>query len=246
MIIGGRNTLRTGRSGKVMKYKAAVFDLFETLITEWGHEKYTKSKMCADLGVEKDRFDIYWEEKEQDRYLGIIDFEDSILYACSQCNKDIDNATLKRVLEKRTETKSKCFEFIHPDVFELLTAIRNSGMKTAIVSNCSPEEVGVMKSSEISRYFDEIVLSCEVHMKKPDRCIYEEAAKRLGVALEECIFIGDGGSSELEGARDAGMTAVQAKWYTDQHPVKRESKAGFLVAEKPLEVMDHIRDQSGE
>ncbi len=26
-------------------FKAVVFDLFETLITEWGHEKYTKRKM---------------------------------------------------------------------------------------------------------------------------------------------------------------------------------------------------------
>lgn len=25
-----------------MEYKAVIFDLFETLITEWEHEKYTK------------------------------------------------------------------------------------------------------------------------------------------------------------------------------------------------------------
>ncbi len=228
--------------GAVMKYKAAVFDLFETLITEWGHEKYTKSRMCADLGVDKESFDIYWEEKEQDRYLGNIDFEESITYACSKCNKSIDKETLRRIVEKRTETKSKCFDFVDPEVFELLTAIRNAGMKTAIVSNCSPEEVGVLKSSEIYKYFDEIVLSCEVHMKKPDPCIYEEAADRLGVAPQECIFIGDGGSHELEGARSVGMEAVQAKWYTDRHPVKRESKDGFLVAERPSEVMKYIRN----
>ncbi len=40
-------------------FKAVVFDLFETLITEWGHEKYTKSKMCADLGVDKDLFAVF-------------------------------------------------------------------------------------------------------------------------------------------------------------------------------------------
>ena len=39
-------------------FKAVIFDLFETLITEWGHEKYTKRKMCEDLGVEKERFDV--------------------------------------------------------------------------------------------------------------------------------------------------------------------------------------------
>ena len=60
-----------------MKYKAVIFDLFETVITEWGHKKYTKREMCADLGVDKDAFDPYWEEEEEDRYIGKISFEDS-------------------------------------------------------------------------------------------------------------------------------------------------------------------------
>ncbi|MBP5222475.1 MAG: HAD-IA family hydrolase, partial [Lachnospiraceae bacterium] len=120
------------------------------------------------------------------------------------------------------------------------------GMKTAMISNCSPEEVEVLKSSEIYKYFDETVLSCEVHMKKPDPCIYEETAGRLWVDPAECIFIGDGGSNELEGARNVGMKAVQAKWYTNLHPVKRENKAGFLVAEKPLKILKYIRNGIGK
>lgn len=223
-----------------MMYKAAVFDLFETLITEWGHEKYTKSKISADLGIDKDQFNIYWEEKEQERYLGDIDFEGSINYVCSKCSKSIDKATMSRIVEKRTETKSKCFEYINPDVFKLLATVRNAGMKTAIISNCTSEEVEVLNSSEIYKYFDEIVLSCDVHMKKPDPCIYKEAAGRLGADPEECIFVGDGGSNELEGARDVGMKAVQAKWYTNQYPIKRESKDGFLVAEEPMELIKYI------
>lgn len=58
-----------------MKYKAVIFDLFETLITEWGHKKYTKNEMCSDLGIEREQFDIYWDEKETDQYLGRISFE---------------------------------------------------------------------------------------------------------------------------------------------------------------------------
>ena len=45
-----------------MERKAVIFDLFETLITEWGHKKYTKNEMCADLGLERGRFDAYWDE----------------------------------------------------------------------------------------------------------------------------------------------------------------------------------------
>ena len=35
----------------------------------------------------------------------------------------------------------------------------------------------------------------------------------LLVKPEECLYIGDGGSQELEAARSLGMNALQATWY---------------------------------
>ena len=223
-----------------MKYKAVIFDLFETLITEWEHKKYTKNELCADLGIDRTQFDIFWDEKAQDQYLGNISFEESILYVGEKCGKYIDQTTLSNIIDKRIKTKSACFDYVHPDVFQLLKTLRDMGLQTAIISNCSSEEVKVLKASEIYKYFDEIVLSYEVHMKKPDSCIYEEAAKRLGVDLRECIFVGDGGSDELVGAKNVAMKAIQAKWYTNQHPKKRDNINGFLVAEEPLDILKYI------
>jgi putative hydrolase of the HAD superfamily len=223
-----------------MKDKVVIFDLFETLITEWGHKKYTKNEMCADLGIERAEFDVFWDEKEQDRYIGSISFEDSILYVGKKCNKQVDNTTISNIIDKRIKTKSVCFERVHPEVFQLLRTLREMGLQTAIISNCSSEGVKVLKKSEIYKYFDEVVLSYEVHMKKPDSCIYEEASKRLGVELGECIFVGDGGSNELVGARNVGMKAIQAKWYTNQYPKKSDNIKGFIVAEEPLDILKHI------
>ncbi len=223
-----------------MKYKAVIFDLFETLITEWGHTKYTKNEMCADIGIDRAQFDVFWDEKAQDRYTGSISFEDSILYVCERCGKSIDDAAISNIIEKRIKTKSVCFEYVRPEIFRLLRTLREKGLKMAIISNCSSEEVKVLKGSEIYKYFDEVVLSYEVHMKKPDSGIYEEASKRLGVDLRECIFVGDGGSNELVGAETVGMKAIQAKWYTNQYPKKRDSINGFLVAEEPTDIMKHI------
>ena len=92
-----------------MQYKAVVFDLFETLMTEWGHKKYTKNEMCADLGVERAEFDVFWDEKEQDRYIGSMSFEDSILYVCEKCGKNVDTSTISDIIDKRIKTKSVCF-----------------------------------------------------------------------------------------------------------------------------------------
>ena len=140
------------------KYKAVVFDLFETLVTEWGHEKYTKRLMCKDLGVDIDSFSAIWEGQEQDRYIGSISFEESIREICQKCNKPVDKKTLSDITEHRMRTKSACFENINSNVFTMLDLIKSFGMKTAIVSNCSSEEVEVLKKSQLFQYFDEVVL----------------------------------------------------------------------------------------
>lgn len=222
-----------------MKYKAVIFDLFETLITEWGHKKYTKNELCSDLRIEREIFDLYWNEKEKERMTGKISFADSVLYVCEKCGKQIDHSTLSYIMDKRINTKSVCFEYVNPDVFQLLGNLKTMGLRLAIISNCSSEEVTVIKQSKIYTYFDQIVLSYEIGIQKPDSRIYKETANLLGVASNECIFVGDGGSNELAGAKLAGMEAVQAKWYTNQHKHKRDSMDGFLIAEQPLDVLQH-------
>ena len=223
-----------------MKYKAVVFDLFETLITEWGHKKYTKNEMCADLMLERKTFDPYWNEKENDRFTGRISFEESIRYVLKKMQKEASNEIISSVIKKRIQTKSACFSDLNKDILLMLATLKAKGIKIAMISNCSSEEVAMLKESDLAHYFDEILLSYEVKMKKPDPCIYEDAAKRLGFELNECIFVGDGGSNELEGAEAVGMKAIQAKWFTNQLPRKRDSIEGFLVADYPLKIIDYI------
>lgn len=87
------------------KYKAVIFDLFETLITEWGHKKYTKREMCADLGIEwkkcipREKFNLFWDEKEEERYCGKISFEDSIRYVCERCGRQVADSVLAEITD---------------------------------------------------------------------------------------------------------------------------------------------------
>ena len=43
---------------------------------------------------------------------------------------------------------------------------------------------------------------------KPERKIYEICLNRLGVTPEETAFFGEGGASELQGAKAIGITTV--------------------------------------
>ena len=142
-----------------MQYKAVIFDLFETLITEWGHKKYTKNELCVDLNVSREDFDIYWDENASAQYLGTITFQETLQYVCEKCGQTITPAQIETITAKRIQTKSDCFNYILPEVFDLLEQLKAMGLKTAIVSNCSSEEVEVLRDSKLCDYFDEIILS---------------------------------------------------------------------------------------
>ena len=43
--------------------------------------------------------------------------------------------------------------------------------------------------------------------------MFLDIANDLGVSPEECLYVGDGGSNELQAATASGMTAVQANWF---------------------------------
>ncbi|MFW5747970.1 MAG: HAD family hydrolase, partial [bacterium] len=64
--------------------------------------------------------------------------------------------------------------------------------------------------SPLEDLFDTVVFSCEAGYAKPEPEIYRIALERLGAEADEAVFIGDGSSGELEGARRAGLDTVMA------------------------------------
>lgn len=61
---------------------------------------------------------------------------------------------------------------------------------------------------KIADLFDDMVISAEVGLLKPDRRIYELSVRRLGVQPAEAVFIDDM-LVNVEGARVAGLCAIQ-------------------------------------
>ena len=78
-------------------------------------------------------------------------------------------------------------------------------------------------------------------LAKPDTAIFKKCTQALDVSPEECLYIGDGGSFELETARSIGMHPIQAVWYLKEganQPAKR--KNDFIQAESPMSVISQI------
>ncbi len=60
----------------------------------------------------------------------------------------------------------------------------------------------------IDGLFDELIISAEVHLVKPDPRIFQLAAERLGVQPCEAVFIDDI-ALNVEAARQVGLKAIQ-------------------------------------
>ncbi|PTI60799.1 HAD family hydrolase, partial [Staphylococcus shinii] len=53
-----------------------------------------------------------------------------------------------------------------------------------------------------------ILVSEKEEVKKPNPLIFERAAKKLGVKLNECIFVGDSLENDYKASKSAGMYAI--------------------------------------
>lgn len=82
--------------------------------------------------------------------------------------------------------------------------------KIGFLSNAGENWMDELFTAEDRELFDDVVLSYEYNLVKPDAKIYELAAERLGVEPSECVFIDDI-YAYVTGARDVGMQALQYK-----------------------------------
>ena len=198
--------------------QAIIFDLFETLVTEWGRPKYTAREIAADLNVDLQPFRREREALGTAHFLGEFpDFAQLLETILQRLDITRDKNLLEEIARRREECKRKCFDVIEPKIIDMLQALKDSGCKLGLISNASPEEIGAFWDSGLPAYFDAIVMSCDVGMVKPDVKIYEHCLALLQADPANCLFIGDGGSNELDGAKAAGLTPLRAVWFTKHH-----------------------------
>jgi putative hydrolase of the HAD superfamily len=105
-----------------------------------------------------------------------------------------------------------------PAIVDMLSALRSSGLKLAVVTNANDLDSAPWAKHELSRFFDVFIASHQVRLMKPDRRIYELACERLQVEPRAASFVGDGGSNELSGAREAGIAPLWCTWFLDRWP----------------------------
>ncbi len=129
----------------------------------------------------------------------------------------------------------------------LLDSLRARDLKTGLVSNAF--DPGWLLHEDLERMglaerLDTAVFSSEVGKRKPHPLPFEVALSRLGAAPERSMFVGDSLRADVAGAKELGMTTVQALWFRvdeDDAGVEPDHEA-FT----PMDVLNVVRRLLGE
>ena len=189
-----------------MKYRAVIFDLWQTLVP-WDQEQANRfyDRMADAAGIDQERFREAWLSGRKSREIGPIADHLQELFGGLGAEPN-----LHEILAMRREWTKRSLR-PRPDALETLAELRRRGHRLSLISVCSQDVPHVWDETPFADALDELVFSCDVGISKPDPRIYEIACERLGVEPAECLFVGDGANNELPGAERAGMTALQLR-----------------------------------
>lgn len=102
---------------------------------------------------------------------------------------------------------------------------KEKGYRLYVLSNASNAFYRYFPRFAPLDYFAGIVVSCDIHMIKPDIRIYQYLLEKYGLLPEECFFIDDR-TKNVEGARTAGLKgAVFHGDFEEMKALLEESKA---------------------
>ena len=194
--------------------EAVIFDMFETLVTLFTGRTYFSEHIAADLNQPIEAFRKCWHETEKDRTLGKYSMEEGLALTLKNLGV-YSAANVELICRKRREALGDTFKAIPPESLWLLQTLRVKGLKTGLITNTFSDERDMILSSPLYPLFDAAMISYEQGISKPDPEIYRRAMQALKVTPEECLYVGDGGSHELQAARSLGMQAIQCTWFRD-------------------------------
>jgi putative hydrolase of the HAD superfamily len=96
----------------------------------------------------------------------------------------------------------------YPDAAPALAALREAGLRLAVVSNWDCSLRGVLGGLGLSAAVDAVVVSAEVGVLKPHAGIFRAAVEKLGCEPGEALFVGDSLETDVVGAQGAGIRAL--------------------------------------
>ena len=216
-------------------YKACIFDLDGTLTDTVESLTYSVNATLRELGLGQ----ITPEQCKA--FVGhgarrLI--EDSMKAAGDEHAARIEEGmeAYGRIFEKNCTYKVAPYEGIE----KLLEDLKSLGVRLAVLSNKPHSQTGKVVDAFFAKDTFVTVQGQQEHIpRKPDPTGLYQVIELLGVAKEECIYIGDSDVDMVTG-KSAGVTTIGVTWGFRTKEVLEAHEATYIV-EKPEEIISIIK-----
>ena len=119
----------------------------------------------------------------------------------------------------------------YSEVSQMLNELKENGIKTAILSNGSPEMLsGAVKSSNLNELIDEIISVEKVKIFKPSARVYEQVENIIGCSRSDLLFVSSNGW-DIAGAAGFGFKTAWVNRLKD--PIER-------LPHKPTHIVEDL------
>jgi len=230
-----------------------IFDLFHTLTSlesTWSgnpssatsdsqKSEFSESNSAGPLtstmlGISREAWNEQLLKKSRERLAG--QWQDPFVFIekmAHAIDASIPDELIRAAVVNRINRFGQAMRGIPVEHANVLKELKARGKKVGLISNADVTEVAAWDESPIASIFDSTVFSCKVGYVKPESEIYEACLSELGVSASDCVYVGDGGSDELKGARTLGMITVMITGEVEHiWPDKleaREKDADFVI-----------------
>jgi len=204
--------------------KAVLFDLDNTLMDrDWTFRQFAEQLVRECLRVsepeEQQAIVEYMIESDADGYRPKEGFFRELIDKLPWISKP-DLTELKAYYDRNYMSHARIMN--HAE--EALKACKALGLKLGIITNgFSHLQHGKIDRLALRGHFDEIIVSGDLGIKKPDERIYRTALERLGTTSEETVIIGDHPVNDIWGAAQVGIRGI---WLLRKHAWPEDLEGG--------------------
>jgi putative hydrolase of the HAD superfamily len=187
---------------------AIVFDLWYTLICAEDHGFSGEvGPIAARLNLDVTTFAVYWTANRDAMHRTPRCVEDYVVSYLRQQARTLHEVE-RAVLDAVWASYDKALAFPAPAVLDVLRSLAEQGRRLGVLSNAHEREMRNWAFSPLSRLFVAACFSFQGGWMKPEPAAYRDILSAMGVRASQAVFVGDGASGELAGARAAGFAQI--------------------------------------
>lgn len=192
----------------IAKSEMIIFDLFHTLVS-FKSDGTSGRNTSEVLGIpEEDWNRLLWESSARRLRHNHLDDVSIVRELARQHDPELSEARIIEAAEVRAARFRECLTCPPLDRVQIIRELSERGHKLVLLSNADSMEMRGWQESPFAEHFTAALFSCETGNVKPETSAYQDALRCCGMLSEQAIFVGDGGSDELKGAKVCGIATI--------------------------------------